>query len=68
VVRGPFTTPKADSTIRLGIDRIGPFGHLRCDTRGTAMACVGSFPNKKNAADFHVSEQTPYLWIFELPK
>jgi hypothetical protein len=52
----------------LGIDRIGPFGHLRCDTRGTAMACVGSLPNKKNAADFRVSEQTPYLWIFELPK
>lgn len=64
--------PRADNRVvpptPLGIERIGPFGHLHCDTRGTALACVGSFPDKKKAADFHVSEFTPYLWIFELPK
>jgi hypothetical protein len=64
--------PRADDRVvpptPLGIERIGPFGHLHCDTRGTALACVGSFPDKKKAADFHVSELTPYLWIFELPK
>ncbi|HEU4887058.1 MAG TPA: hypothetical protein VFV49_04165 [Thermoanaerobaculia bacterium] len=52
----------------LGIDRIGPYGHLQCDARGAALACVGSLPDRKRAADFQVSEFVPYLWIFELPK
>jgi hypothetical protein len=64
--------PRADGRAipptRLGIDRIGPFGHLRCAMRGTSLACVGSKPDRKQAADFHVSELIPYLWIFELPK
>jgi hypothetical protein len=53
---------------RLGIDRIGPFGHLRCDARGASLACVGSNPDKKKAADFRVADHVPYLWILELPK
>ena len=53
---------------RLGIDRIGPFGHLRCDARGSSLACVGSNPDRKKAADARVAEHVPYLWIFELPK
>ena len=64
--------PRADGrTIpptRLGMDRIGPFGHVQCDARGNALACVGAKPDKKSAADFHVSESNPYLWIFELPQ
>ena len=64
--------PRADGRTvpptRLGIDRIGPFGHVHCDARGTALACVGSKPDPKKAADFRVSEHVPYLWIFELPK
>lgn len=53
---------------RLGIERIGPFGHLRCDARGRSLACVGSNPDRKKAADFRVADHVPYLWIFELPK
>jgi hypothetical protein len=64
----PRADGRAVSPTRLGIDRAGPFGHLKCDARGTAIACVGSFPDKKQAADFHISELVPYLWIFELPK
>jgi hypothetical protein len=64
--------PRADGRtvppMRLGIDRIGPFGHIQCDARGTSLACVGAKPDRKQAADFHVSESSPYLWIFELPK
>ena len=64
--------PRADGRLvpptRLGIDRIGPFGHIQCDARGSSLACVGSKPSAKQAADFHVSESSPHLWIFELPK
>lgn len=64
--------PRADGRTvpptRLGIDRIGPFGHIQCDARGSSLACVGSKPDRKQAADFHISESAPYLWIFELPK
>lgn len=52
----------------LGIDRIGPYGHLQCDARGTALVCAGSLPDRKQAANYEVSEFVPYLWVFELPK
>lgn len=71
-VRWELWWPRADGRAvpptRLGIERGGPFGHLQCDARGNALACVGSFPDKKKAADFRVSEFSPHLWIFELPK
>jgi hypothetical protein len=71
-VRWELWWPRADGRAvpptRLGIDRIGPYGHLQCDARGTALACVGSFPDRKKAADYRISELVPYLWIFELPK
>jgi hypothetical protein len=71
-VRWELWWPRADGRIipptRLGIDRIGPYGHLQCDARGTSLVCVGAFPDKKKAADFRVSEDAPHLWIFELPK
>ena len=71
-VRWELWWPRADgrtvAPTRLGNDRIGPFGHLRCDARGTALACVGSRPDRKQAADYRTSEFVPYLWIFELPK
>jgi hypothetical protein len=71
-VRWELWWPRADGRTvpptRLGIDRIGPFGHLQCDARGNSLACVGSFPDRKQAADFRVSELVPYLWIFELPQ
>lgn len=53
---------------RLAIERLGPYGHLRCDARGTSLACVGSMPDRRNAADPMAAEHAPHLWIFELPK
>lgn len=71
-IRWELWWPRADGRTvpptRLGIDRIGPFGHIQCDARGTSLACVGAKPDQKQAADFRVSESAPYLWIFELPK
>lgn len=70
-VRWELWWPRADGRevppTRLGINRPGPFGHLHCDARGTALACVGSLPDPKNPGDFRAPD-TPYLWIFELPK
>jgi hypothetical protein len=64
----PRTDDGAVPPTRLGIERIGPYGHLQCDARGRSLACVGSLPDARRAADFRVSELAPYLWIFELPK
>jgi hypothetical protein len=71
-IRWELWWPRADGRItppsRLGIDRIGPFGHVHCDARGNSLACVGSKPDRKRAANFRASELVPTLWIFELPK
>lgn len=71
-IRWELWWPRADNRAvpptPLGIDRIGPFGHLKCDARGTALACIGALPDKKKAADYRLSEDAPYLWIFELPR
>lgn len=71
-IRWELWWPRADNRAipptRLEIDRIGPFGHLHCDARGTSLACVGSNPDRKRAADFRISELVPTLWVFELPK
>lgn len=64
----PRSDGRSSPPTRLGIDRLGPYGHLQCDARGNSLACVGSLPDKKQAADFRVAEFTPYLWIFDLPK
>ena len=70
-IRWELWWPRADGRTvpptRLGIDRIGPYGHLRCDARGTSLACVGSLPSAKTAAGLS-SEHAPHLWIFEPPK
>jgi hypothetical protein len=71
-VRWELWWPRSDGRTvpptRLGIDRIGPYGHLQCDARGRSLACVGSLPDRKQAADFDLAERVPYLWIFELPQ
>lgn len=64
----PRTDGREVPPTRFGIERIGPFGHLHCDARGTSLACVGSKPDPKRAADFRISELVPTLWIFELSK
>lgn len=71
-IRWELWWPRADGRVipptRLGIDRLGPFGHVHCDARGSSLACVGSSPDRKRAASFRVSELVPTLWIFELPQ
>lgn len=54
--------------VRLGISRYGPFGHLRCDSRGARIACLTSIPPKSEAADPPRSQQWPVLFLFTLPK
>jgi hypothetical protein len=58
----------AKRRFRLGIERLGPFGHLRCNARGDRMACVGSAPGKVDAVNPRKSETPPILWLFRLPK
>ena len=44
----------------------GPFGHMRCESRGSMMACIASFPPKQDAktpAD-HGSKPTVLLYEF----
>jgi len=71
-IRWELWWPRADerrvAPTPLGIERIGPLGHLQCDARGTSLACVGSHPDAKQAADFRTAEHVPYLWLFELPR
>jgi len=52
----------------LGIERQGPFGHLRCNTRGDRMACVGSAPDAADAVNPRKSEASPTLWLFRFPR
>ncbi|MFL6246355.1 MAG: hypothetical protein ACJ74H_10050 [Thermoanaerobaculia bacterium] len=59
-IRWELWWPRADGRVvpptRLAMTAIGPYAHLRCDARGSALACVRS------------SDGAPYLWTFELPK
>lgn len=54
----------AAAPLRLGIDRFGPFGHVRCAARGTALACVGSMPPREQAASIETAQRWPHLWVF----
>ncbi|HEU4889458.1 MAG TPA: hypothetical protein VFV49_16355 [Thermoanaerobaculia bacterium] len=71
-IRWELWWPRADGRVvpptRLGVDRIGSFGHLQCDAHGTSLACVGSMPDRKDAANVDRSGRAPHLWIFDLPK
>ncbi len=62
----PEAAGGATRRIRLGIERQGPFGHLRCDCRGDRLVCVGSAPTAAEAVDPRKSETHPTLWRFRL--
>jgi hypothetical protein len=64
----PDASGGATRRLRLGIERRGPFGHLRCDVRADRMVCVGSAPAAAEAVDPRKSELVPTLWRFHLPK
>ena len=53
--------------LRLGIERIGPYGHLRCDARGADLACAGSQPPRKEASSARTAQAWPHLWLFHFP-
>jgi len=69
-VRWDLVWPRRDGgaapPVRLGIDRIGPFGHLRCAASGTSLACVGSMPPRGEAASIETAQRWPHLWLFKL--
>ncbi|MCU1244181.1 MAG: hypothetical protein JWN02_91 [Acidobacteria bacterium] len=47
---------------RLGVDRPGPFGHMRCEARGKRLACVFGLPGAKRT-----DPDQDRLALFELP-
>lgn len=53
--------------LRLGIERFGPFGHMRCAANGTSLACVGSKPPRKQDGFGTNWERYPHLWLVDLP-
>jgi hypothetical protein len=59
-IRWELWWPRADGRVvpptRLQIAATEPYSHLRCDARGSALACVSS------------PGHAPHLWTFELPK
>jgi hypothetical protein len=63
----PLPSGGIGNRIRLGIERIGPYGHLRCDVRGSEMACVGSQPPRAEASVAKTAQAWPHLWLFHLP-
>jgi hypothetical protein len=62
----PLRSGGVGERIRLGIDRIGPYGHLRCDTLGSNLACTGSQPPRNEASVAKTAEAWPHVWIFHL--
>jgi hypothetical protein len=63
----PLRSGGVGERIRLGIDRIGPYGHLRCDTFGSDLACAGSLPPRNEASIAKTAQAWPHVWIFHLP-
>jgi len=63
----PLRSGGIGARVRLGIERIGPYGHLRCDVRGADLACVGSQPPVNEAALAKTAQAWPHLWLFHLP-
>jgi hypothetical protein len=53
--------------LRLGIERIGPYGHLRCDAHGSNLACTGSQPPHNEASTVKTAQAWPHVWFFHLP-
>jgi hypothetical protein len=62
----PLRSGGVGERIRLGIDRIGPYGHLRCDTFGSDLACAGSQPPRNEASIAKTAQAWPHLWLFHL--
>jgi hypothetical protein len=48
--------------------RNGPFGHMKCEARGTRMACITAMPSVEEAGDIKTAGANPTLMIFTLSR
>jgi hypothetical protein len=62
-----FVEKKGRPRVTLSPGRLGPFGHMRCEGRGTRVACVGSFPVPGDADDLATQATNPRLLIYDIP-
>jgi hypothetical protein len=46
----------------------GPFGHMRCESRGTRLACVTNLPTAEQAKKPETAGANPRLLLFTLPR
>jgi hypothetical protein len=46
----------------------GPFGHMRCESRSTRLACVTNLPGIQHAGKPETSGANPRLLLFNLPR
>jgi hypothetical protein len=47
---------------------LGPFGHMRCESRGTRLACVTNLPGMQQAGKPETAGANPRLFVFNLPR
>lgn len=64
----PSAAGGVSARIRLGIERIGPYGHLRCESRVSDLACVGSLPPRAEASVARTAQAWPHVLLFKLPR
>jgi hypothetical protein len=48
--------------------RNGPFGHMKCEARGTRMACITAMPSAEEAGEVTTAGANPTLMIFKLSR
>ncbi len=59
---------RLEKRVKLGISRLGPFGHLSCDAREADLACVYQAPVSASAAALPNQSSAPgFLVQFKLP-
>lgn len=61
---------KAGFTKKLPLEpkAIGPFGHMRCESRGQRLACVTNLPGIQQANKPETAGANPRLLLFTLPR
>jgi hypothetical protein len=52
----------------LGVTREGPFGHMRCESRKSRLACVTDLPGMQHKGKPETAGANPRLFLFNLPK
>lgn len=54
--------------VPLETKRLGPFGHMRCESRGMRLACVTNMPGMQQAGKPETAGANPRLLLFTLPR